>query len=67
MTKEQIINLWKIGISKLEIYKMEFEILKERIYYENFTDLEIEKRARFLVDSIIFKEYSKKVITSEKF
>ncbi len=57
MTKEQIINLWKIGISKLEIYKLEFEALKERIYYENWTDLEIEKRARFLVDSIITKEY----------
>ena len=57
MTKEQIINLWKIGISKLEIYKLEFETLKEKIYYENWTDLEIEKRARFLVDSTILKEY----------
>lgn len=57
MTKEQIINLWKIGISKLEIYKLEFEALKERIYYEKWSDLEIEKRARFLVDSTILKEY----------
>ena len=57
MTKEQIINLWKIGISKLEIYKLEFETLKEKIYYENWNDLEIEKRAIFLVDSIILKEY----------
>lgn len=57
MTKEQIINLWKIGISKLDIYNLEFEILKEGIYYENCTDLEIEKRARFLVDSAITKEY----------
>lgn len=57
MTKEQIINLWKIGISKLEIYKLEFESLKEKIYYENWNDLEIEKRARFLVDSTILKEY----------
>lgn len=61
MTKEQIINLWKIGISKLEIYKLEFEILKEKIYYEKWTDLEIEKRARFLVDSIILKEYLKRL------
>lgn len=61
MTKEQIINLWKIGISKLDIYKLEFEILKERVYYENWTDLEIEKRARFLVDSIITKEYLKRL------
>ena len=57
MTKKQIINLWKIGISKLEIYKLEFETLKEKIYYENWNDLEIEKRAIFLVDSIILKEY----------
>ena len=61
MTKEQIINLWKIGISKLEIYKLEFETLKEKIYYENSSDLEIEKRARFLVDSIILKEYLKRL------
>lgn len=61
MTKEQIINLWKIGISKLEIYKLEFESLKEKIYYENWNDLEIEKRARFLVDSIISKEYLKRL------
>lgn len=61
MTKEQIINLWKIGISKLDIYNLEFEILKERVYYENWSDLEIEKRARFLVDSIITKEYLKRL------
>lgn len=59
MTYEQIINLWKLGYSKKYMYDLEYLDLKNNSFLEDSSNLELEKKARFNVDSTLSNEYRK--------